>query len=201
MTGPRALVVVRQLSGVVWRLPRGRRCEAASAPPRPIIARARPPAAPMPASPQSKPFGGVWIRTTACGALPGVVTGIISLSGRSYTLAGGWSAVVAGVVPLTIDLSGRLYTLAGGWLAVVAGLVLLAMAVGAPAAASDKVTAAAVVVRWVMVISTASCCWSIAGCDRCGRGRLRGAGRDSVETGLDPVGTAPAGFSKRVLRW
>ena len=65
-------------------------------------------------------------------------------------------AVVAGVVALTIDLSGRLYTLAGAWLAVVAGLVALAaaVAVGAPAAASDRMTAAMVLLRRVMVIST-----------------------------------------------
>ncbi|MGO9497232.1 MAG: hypothetical protein ACLQA5_11090, partial [Solirubrobacteraceae bacterium] len=74
---------------------------------------------------------GVWIRTTACGALAGVVTGIISVSGRLYTLAGGGLTVVVGVVLLSV-----------------------AAAVGAPAAASDSITAAVVVMRWVLIIST-----------------------------------------------
>ena len=65
-------------------------------------------------------------------------------------------AIAAGFVALTIDLSGRLYTLAGGWLAVAAGFVAVtaAVAVGAPAAASDRMTAAVVVMRWVLIIST-----------------------------------------------
>ena len=66
-------------------------------------------------------------------------------------------AIAAGFVALTIDLSGRLYTLAGGWLAVAAGVVALtvaAVAVGAPAAASDRMTAVAVAVRWVLIMST-----------------------------------------------
>ena len=137
------------------------------------------------------------IRTTACGALPGVVTGIIDLSGRLYTLAGGWLAVVARVVALTIDLSGRLYTLAAGWLAVVVGVVLLivAAAVGAPAAASDRMTAAVVV--------CGGCCHldlpPVVGRSQVAigaAGRLRGAGREVVETGLEPVDTASAGFSE-----
>ena len=71
-----------------------------------------------------------------------MVTRIIDLSGRLYTLAGCWLAIAAGFVALTIDLSGRLYTLAGGWLAVAAGFVAVtaAVAVGAPAAASDRMT-------------------------------------------------------------
>ena len=163
------------------RLPRW---DTASAPPTPIIARARPPAAPIPASPQSNPLGGVWIRTTACGTLPGVASGIIDLSGRTYTLAGGWFAVVAGVVALTIDLSGRLYTLAGGWLAVVAGLVLTAAAaVGAPAAASDRMTAAVGVMRWALIISTCLL-WLV---DRRVRSVRRGGCAGRVEKRSRPV--------------
>ena len=58
MTGPWDRAVVGQLREVVWRLRRVRRCETTSAPPRPIIESAKPPAAPMPASPQSKPLVG-----------------------------------------------------------------------------------------------------------------------------------------------
>ena len=159
--------VAGQLGDVVpLRLPRW---DTAIAPPTPIMARARPPAAPMPASPQSNPLGGVWIRTTACGALPGVATGIISLSGRLNTLEGGWLAVVAAFVALTV-----------------------AVAVGAPAAASDRMTAAVVVMRWVLIMSTCLLCWSIAACDRCGGDVARGWS-GVVETGLDPVDTALAG--------
>jgi hypothetical protein len=151
----------------------------------PIMARARPPAAPMPASPQSNPLGGVWILTSACGALPGVATGIIDLSGRLYTLAGGWLAVLAGVVVLSIDLSGRLYTLAGGWLAVAAGVVVLAVAaaVGAPAVARDRMTAVVVVMRWVLVISTCLL-WLV---DRRVRSVRRGGCAGRVEKRSRPV--------------
>ena len=58
------VVVVGQLVGaggpLGWRV---RRCESASVPPRPSIASARPAAAPIPASPQSKPLLGVMTRT------------------------------------------------------------------------------------------------------------------------------------------
>ena len=96
-------------------------------------------------------------------------------------------AVAAGVVPVTIDLSGRLYTLAGGWLAVAAGVVALtvaAVAVGAPAAASDRMTAAAaVVVRWVVVISTCLL-WLV---DRWVRSVRRGGCGGLVEKRSRPV--------------
>jgi len=108
----------------------------------------------------------------------------IDLSGRTYTLAGGWFAVVAGVVALTIDLSGRLYTLAGGWLAVVAGLVLTAAAaVGAPAAASDRMTAAVGVMRWALIISTCLL-WLV---DRRVRSVRRGGCAGRVEKRSRPV--------------
>src|SRR5579862_2200406 len=93
--------IAGQLDNVVpRRLPRW---DTASAPPTPIIARARPLAAPMPASPQSNPFGVVWIRTTARGALAGAATGIIDLSGRLYTLAGDWW--VGGKLPAGLALA------------------------------------------------------------------------------------------------
>jgi hypothetical protein len=94
-------------------------------------------------------------------------------------------AVAAGVVPVTIDLSGRLYTLAGGWLAVAAGFVALtvAVAVGAPAAASDRMTAAVVVMRWVLIIST-GLLWFF---DRRVRSVRRGGCAGRVDTRSRPV--------------
>jgi hypothetical protein len=74
------------LSAAVWRV---RYCETPRAPPRPSIESATAPAAPMPASTQSKPRFCVWTRTTATGAVAfaavsiavdGAVTGIIDLS-------------------------------------------------------------------------------------------------------------------------
>jgi len=73
MIGPardgRALRVGQLGTVVVGRVRRGRWREITSPPPTPSIASARPPAAPMPASPQSNPVCGAWTRTTACGAL------------------------------------------------------------------------------------------------------------------------------------
>jgi hypothetical protein len=84
-----------------------------------------------------------------------------------------------------ISLSGRLYTLAGGWLAVVAGLVLptVAVAVGAPAAASDRMTAAMVVMRGVLIMSTCLL-WLI---DRRVRSVRRGGCARLVEKRSRPV--------------
>src|ERR1700759_3446693 len=58
MTGLWDRAVVGQLREVVWRGGRVRLCETTSAPPRPSIESAKPPAAPMPASTQSKPLSG-----------------------------------------------------------------------------------------------------------------------------------------------
>ena len=78
MTGPawdgRARCVGQLGTVVVGRVRRGRWWEITSPPPTPSIARARPPAAPMPASPQSKPLAGVVMRTTDCGLLEVVAT-------------------------------------------------------------------------------------------------------------------------------
>jgi hypothetical protein len=89
------------------------------------------------------------------------------------------------VVVLSIDLSGRLYTLAGGWLAVLAGVVVLAVAaaVGAPAVARDRMTAVVVVMRWVLVISTCLL-WLV---DRRVRSVRRGGCAGRVEKRSRPV--------------
>lgn len=65
---------MRQLvtAGVPWAR-RLRRPDAASPPPTPIIVRATPPAAPMAASPQSKPLGAL-TRTIAAGVPTGRLT-------------------------------------------------------------------------------------------------------------------------------
>ena len=54
---------------VVWRVRRGRFWDTEALPPRPTIASASPPAAPMPASPQSKPLRARLTRTITAGAL------------------------------------------------------------------------------------------------------------------------------------
>jgi hypothetical protein len=79
-----------------------------------------------------------------------------------------------------------------------------AVAVGAPAAAaaaSDRMTAAVVVVRWVLIIST---CLLLV-CRSPGAigspGTMRAAGREAVDTGLEPVDLGRSGVSKRMVRW
>jgi hypothetical protein len=94
----------------------------------------------MPASPQSNPLGGVWIRTAAGGTLAFATTPAES---------GGRTAVV--------DVSGRLDTAVGPlWADQLNGSAPTgrAEAAGVPAAATDRINAAVVLMRWVVVIST-----------------------------------------------
>src|SRR5581483_4026088 len=72
-TGPRWSERRRQLAATaVGRVLRVRRCDRVSAPPIPTIEIARPPAAPMPASPQSKPSLAVAVGGLGAAALTGV---------------------------------------------------------------------------------------------------------------------------------
>jgi hypothetical protein len=127
---------------VVWRGRRLWRWDTASAPPRPTIESAMPPAAPIPASAQSNPPVLAVTRTILGDALTGPLGLIV------------WCACALAVVTGTYEP----FALRSKGLA----------PAGAARAASASASATPLLMRWAVVRATVSFALSIAVCDRVG---------------------------------